>query len=383
MELLNHMITVSDVLSRSLGVLFVVIIIIFVHEIGHYLVGRWCGIKASVFSLGFGPQLLGRTDKHGTQWRLALIPLGGYVRFVGDEEGASMPSAQSSLAVDGSFASAHAWKKAATVFAGPLFNALFTVIILTLFFFIYGRVVTEPVVGSIVQNSPAFQAGLELGDRFIEMDGRRVESFEGLMNYVSFNGGDPVEFKIERMGRIFTTVITPKMIERDDGFGNQVQSGMIGVGAPVDPNNPTRLDRAYVKHIHYNFLEAVKEASERTTFIVTQTVFFISRLMGGKEDRCRLSGPSKTVKMAWKVSETGFVSLLGFAAFLSIGIGIINLFPLPPLDGGHLLFHITEALTGKPVSIKMQEFIFRLGFFVVLLFMVFALLNDYFCWFSE
>lgn len=355
-------------------------LIIFVHEIGHYLIGRWCGIKASVFSLGFGPRIVGYTDKHGTQWRLALIPLGGYVKFIGDEENVS--SFQSSSTVDGSYASAPAWKKAATVFAGPLFNILFTIIILTFFFFTYGRVVIEPVIGSLVKDAPAIQSGLELGDRFIEIDGHRVTSFEDLMEYVTLHGGKPIEFKMERRGQEFTTVITPQVIERDDGFGNRVRSGMIGVGVPVDSENSARLDTAYVKHMHYGLIGAIEKATERATFIVTQTVFFIARLIGGKEDRCRISGPSKTVQIAWKVSKTGFISLLDLTAFLSINIGLINLFPIPPLDGGHLLFHVIEIFVKKPVSTKIREIIFRLGFFIVLLFMFFTFFNDYFCWFS-
>ncbi len=357
-------------------------IIIFVHEFGHYLIGRWCGIKALIFSLGFGPEIASYTDKHCTKWRLALIPLGGYVKFVGDEEKIDTVSSQSSLIVDGSFASAHAWKKAATVFAGPFFNALFTVVILTFFFFIYGRVAIEPVVGSLVKDSPALQSGLELGDRFVEMDGRRVESFEDLMNYVTFHGREPIEFKIERMGQVFTTVITPKVVERDDGFGNRTRSAMIGVGVPVDLNNPAHLDPTYIKHIRYDFVTAVREASDRTVFITTQTVLFMSRLIGGKEDRCRLSGPSKTIKIAWKVSETGFISLLNLAAFLSISVGLINLFPILPLDGGHLLLHVIEVITGRKVSAKIQGIVFRLGFSIFLLFMIFVFFNDYFCRFS-
>ncbi|WP_375660091.1 MULTISPECIES: RIP metalloprotease [unclassified Bartonella] len=382
MELLNHIVTMGDFLLRSLSILFIIMIIIFVHEFGHYLIGRWCGIKALIFSLGFGPEIASYTDKHGTKWRLALIPLGGYVKFVGDEEKIDTESSQSSLIVDGSFASAHAWKKAATVFAGPFFNALFTVVILTFFFFIYGRVAIEPVVGSLVKDSPALQSGLELGDRFVEMDGRRVESFEDLMNYVAFHGREPIEFKIERMGRVFTTMITPKVVERDDGFGNRTRSAMIGVGVPVDLNNPAHLDPTYIKHIRYGFVTAVREASDRTVFIATQTVLFMSRLIGGKEDRCRLSGPSKTVKIAWKVSETGFISLLNLAAFLSISVGLINLFPILPLDGGHLLLHVIEVITGRKISAKIQGIVFRLGFSILLLFMIFVFFNDYFCWFS-
>ncbi|WP_273720335.1 MULTISPECIES: RIP metalloprotease RseP [unclassified Bartonella] len=380
MELLNHIFTVGDLLLRSLSIFFIVMMIIFVHEMGHYLIGRWCGIKASAFSLGFGPPILGYTDKRGTRWRLALIPLGGYVKFVGD--GDDVSSFQSSPTVEGSLANAHAWKRALTIFAGPLFNFLFAIVILTFFFFIHGRVAIEPVVGSLVKDSPAFQADLRLGDRFIEMDGRKVESFEDLMNYVTLYGKNPIEFKIERMGRVFTTVITPKVIEQNDRFGNRTQGNIIGIGAPIDPDNPTRLDPAYIKHIRYGFVKAVRKSIERTTFIVTQTIFFISRLIGGKEDHCGISGPSRIAKIAWKLSETGFVSLLNFMAFLSISIGLINLFPIPPLDGGHLVFHVFEVITGRSVSTKIQEIIFRLGFFVLLLFMTFAIFNDYFCWFN-
>ncbi|ENN93518.1 RIP metalloprotease RseP [Bartonella bovis] len=382
MEFFHHIFSIGGMFLRGVGIVFVIMVIIFVHEIGHYLIGRWCGIKVSVFSLGFGPQIFSYTDKYGTQWRLALILLGGYVKFVGDKDVTSMLSSQSFPQVRGSFASARAWKRAATVFAGPLFNILFTIIVLTFFFFSYGRVAIEPIVGSLVKGAPAIQAGLVLGDRFIEMDGRRVESFEELITYVTFHGEDPIEFKLERMGQVFRTVITPIMTERDDGFGNRVRVGMIGVGAPVDPANPTHLDQAYEKHIHYNFLGAVREASKRAAFIITQTVLFVNRLIEGREDRCQLSGPSKTVKIAWQISESGFISLLNFAAFLSIGIGLINLFPIPPLDGGHLLFYVIEAIIGRKVPIKIQEIIFHIGFFVVFMFMIFALFNDYFCWFG-
>ncbi|MCZ2204173.1 RIP metalloprotease RseP [Bartonella sp. A05] len=381
MELLNYILGIGDLFLRGLSIVFIIVIIIFVHEMGHYLVGRWCGIQASVFSLGFGPQILSYVDKRGTRWRLALFLLGGYVRFSEDESGAGVPSSRSILLMSGSFANAHAWKRAITVFAGPLFNVLFTVVVLTFFFFSYGRVAIEPVVGSLVEDSPAIQAGLVRGDRFVEMDSKPVTSFEDLMAYVTFRGGNPIKFKMERMGEIFNTVITPAVIERDDGFGNRILSGMIGVGAPVDPNNPMRLDRTYAKYISYNFWEAIEEASERTTFVITQTILFIGRLMKGREDHCQLSGPSKTVKIAWHVSESGFISLLNFMALLSIGVGLVNLLPIPPLDGGYLLFYIIEAAVGRPVPDKIREVILHMGLFVVLIFMIFVLFNDYFCWF--
>lgn len=374
------MIAVGDWLLRGLAIFFVVMAIIFVHEFGHYFVGRWCGVRASVFSLGFGPQIVGYKDGRGTQWRLALIPFGGYVKFVGD--GKDISSFQSSSHVEDSLASVQIWKRVFTVFAGPLFNVLFAIVILTFFFFIYGRVAIEPVVGSLVKDSPAFQVGLGVGDRFIEMDGRQVESFEDLVNYVTRHGKDPIEFKIERTGRVFTTVIIPKIIKRNDEFGNQFQNSMIGVGVPVDPSDPTHLDPAYIKYVRHNFLKSIKKSINYTTIIITKTIFFVSRLIGGKEDLCGISGPPRIAKVAWKVSETGFVSLLNFTAFLSISIGLVNLFPLPPLDGGQLLFHVLEVFTGKSVSVKIQAIIFCLGIFILLCFIIFAFFNDYFCWFS-
>lgn len=380
MEIMSFIADVGTPLLRIFGVICVIMVIIFVHEMGHYLVGRWCGIGASAFSLGFGPEICSWTDKRGTRWRIALIPLGGYVKFIGDEDAAGMTSKSDAVALPGSFASAGAWARAATVFAGPFTNALFTVVVLSFFFFSYGRIIIEPVIGLLVDGAPAMTAGLKPGDRFIEMDGQKVESFDDLIGYVSLHGGDPINFTLERSGQPYSVTITPKPTERDDGFGNKVRVGMIGAGAPADPNNPGRLDPSYEKHINYGLFSAIGEATDKSTFIVVQTVRFIGRLIEGREDRCQLSGPSKTATIAWQVSETGFMSLLNLTAFLSIGIGLINLFPLPPLDGGHLVFYVIEGVIGRPVPKRIQEIIFTVGFVIVVAFMLFAISNDYLCW---
>ena len=380
MEIMSFIADVGTPLLRIFGVICVIMVIIFVHEMGHYLVGRWCGIGASAFSLGFGPEICSWTDKRGTRWRIALIPLGGYVKFIGDEDAAGMASKADAAALPGSFASAGAWARAATVFAGPFTNALFTVVVLSFFFFSYGRIIIEPVIGSLVDGAPAMTAGLKPGDRFIEMDGQKVESFDDLIGYVSLHGGDPIDFTLERSGQPYNVTITPKPTERDDGFGNKVRVGMIGAGAPADPNNPGRLDPAYEKHVNYGLFSAIGEATDKSAFIVVQTVRFLGRLIEGREDRCQLSGPSKTATIAWQVSETGFMSLLNLTAFLSIGIGLINLFPLPPLDGGHLVFYVIEGVIGRPVPKRIQEIIFSVGFIIVVAFMLFAISNDYLCW---
>lgn len=382
METLSFIVDFGTPVLRVFGVICVIMVIIFVHEMGHYLVGRWCGIGASAFSLGFGPEICAFTDKRGTRWRIAIIPLGGYVKFVGDDDAAGMTSKADAAALPGSFAAAGAWARAATVFAGPFTNAIFTVVVLSFFFFSYGRMTIEPVIGSLIDGAPAMAAGLKPGDRFVEMDGQKVVSFDDLIGYVSLHGDDPINFTMEREGRSFNVAITPKPTERDDGFGNKVRVGMIGAGAPIDPNNPQRLDPAYEKHINYGLFAAIRQATDTSAFIVVQTVRFIGRLIVGREDRCQLSGPSKTANIAWQVSETGFMSLLNFTAFLSIGIGLINLFPLPPLDGGHLVFYVIEGIVGRPVPKRIQESVFAVGFIAVLAFMLFAISNDYLCWFG-
>lgn len=369
----------SIMILRVLGVIAVILVIIFVHEMGHYLVARLCGIKAAVFSLGFGPEILGFFDKTGTRWRLSLIPLGGYVKFVGDDDAMSVPLGEpNKSASEGAFFAATAWRRAATVFAGPFFNGLFTVVILAFFLFFYQQAVVEPIVGGVQANMPAAEAGLQKGDRILTIDGQKIESFDDLMGIVSLHGDDPLQFTIERAGQVFERSITPTRIPRSDGFGHKVRMGAIGVYTPLDPDNPERIDPKYVKVISHSFIGAFGESLKQSQFIVTQTLRVLGRMVAGREDRCQLSGPTKTASIAWQVSEFGFLSLLRLAAVLSIGIGLINLIPIPPLDGGHFLFYVVEALFGRPLPDVVQKVVFRIGMVLILIFMVFAVSNDYF-----
>ncbi|KEG20091.1 hypothetical protein H710_00691 [Bartonella bacilliformis Ver097] len=203
------------------------------------------------------------------------------------------------------------------------------------------------------KDSPAVQAGLILGDRFIEMNGKRVKSFENLVTYVTFHSGDRIKFKMECMGRVFSTVITSIVTEKDDGFGNQVRVGMIGVGVPVDPGNSTRLDQTYKKYIHYNFLEAMEEALERTTLIVTRT-FFIGRLIKGQGNLCQLSDPSKTIKIAWQINEKVF-SLLNFAAFFWLVLISLTFFRFLRLMADTYYFILLKLLLESQYQLKFRK----------------------------
>jgi len=355
--------------------LFVLTVVVFVHEMGHYLVGRWCGIGASAFSIGFGPELIGFTDKHGTRWKLSAIPLGGYVKFLGDESATSSPVGvdNSNLSAEEQSRAFHTqpvWKRAATVFAGPAFNIILTVVIFSVFFALYGRQIADPLVAGVQPGSPAAEAGFEPGDRFISVEGQKITTFSDVQRIVSGRSGDELDFTIERGGKMVDLKATPALVERTDPLGNKVKMGAIGVETTQAVGN--------FRRIEYGPLESVGQAIVETGHIISRTGEFFQRFAVGREDKCQLGGPVKIANMAGKAASQGFDWLIQLTAMLSIGIGLLNLFPLPPLDGGHLVFYAVEAIKGSPVSVGAQEIFYRVGFLVVMGFMGFVLFNDLF-----
>lgn len=371
MEYFKFILTVYDVTIRLVCVLGVLMLIIFIHEIGHYLVARVCGISASVFSIGFGPEIYGFVDKVGTRWRLAVIPLGGYVRFIENQDVTGSPSelqTQEKIRQD-SFAAASAWKRAATVFSGPFFNVMFTVFVMSVLFFSFGRTVVIPVVTDVIPNSPAAQAGFRAGDKFLTMQGTPVSSFEEISNYIMIHEDDPVYFTVLREGYSLEMIVTPRLERIEDGFGHIIHVGRIGIVSSSNPDNTYR--------INYDLFEAIRQSMYESSHIILQTGRFISRLIQGREDRCQLSGPVRTAQIAWKTSSFGFLALLYLSAFLSINVGLFNLLPIPPLDGGHLFFYLVEGIAGRAIPLRIQTMIFRIGFILVLFFMIFTILNNY------
>ncbi|MET0599564.1 MAG: RIP metalloprotease [Mesorhizobium sp.] len=355
--------------------LFVLTVVVFVHEMGHYLVGRWCGIGVTAFSIGFGPELVGFNDRHGTRWKLCAIPLGGYVKFVGDMNATSSPdSAATDRLSPGerrvAFHTQAVWKRAATVFAGPLFNFLLTIAVFAVFFAAYGRIVTEPMVAEVRPGSPAAEAGFMPGDRFLRVDGNRVESFSDVQRYVSGRAGDPLVFVMQRDGREVELKATPRVTEQKDALGNTVKLGVIGVVNSAEVGQP--------KVIRYSIPGALVEAVSETGHNLVRTWTFLQRFAVGREDKCQLGGPVKIADMAGKAAKLGFEWLVQLVAALSLGIGFLNLLPIPPLDGGHLVFYGVEALIGRPVSERAMEVVYRVGFLMVLAFMGFVFWNDLF-----
>lgn len=355
--------------------LFVLTVVVFVHEMGHYLVGRWCGIGVTAFSIGFGPELAGFNDRRGTRWKICAIPLGGYVKFVGDMNAVSQPDEEgiATLSTEERRVAFHTqpvWKRAATVFAGPLFNFLLTIAVLAVLFSMYGRTVLEPTVAKVQPDSAAEAAGFLPGDRFVSVDGEAVESFADVQRLVSGRAGDVIVFVMLRDGKEVVLTATPRITEQKDALGNAVKVGIIGVTTDEEVGQP--------RFVTYTPPGAFVEALRETVHLVERTGQFMKRFAVGREDKCQLGGPVKIAGMAGKAAALGFVWLVQLVALLSVGIGILNLLPIPPLDGGHLLFYGLEAVFRRPVSERVMEMVYRAGFTVVLLFMGFVFWNDLF-----
>lgn len=353
--------------------LLVISLIVFIHEMGHYLVGRWCGIRILAFSFGFGPEIAGFTDRHGTRWKISAIPLGGYVRFYGDADAASTPDfdALGTLSPDErarTFTGAKLWKRAATVAAGPIANFLLAVVILSAIFVAYGKFVADPVVAKVSENSAAAAAGIVAGDLLLRIDGNPIETFDDVQRYVSIRPGVPMTLTVRRAGAEVNIPLTPKLTEITDRFGNKIELGIIGIQTDRSVGN--------LRVVNFSLGGAVIEAVRETGHIVTGTFRYVGNIFAGRMKADQLGGPIAVAQAAGQVATLGIVALLHLAAVLSVSIGLLNLMPVPVLDGGHLMFYAVEALRGKPVGETAQGIAFRVGMFLVLSLMVFVTWND-------
>ncbi len=360
----------GNILSALPPFLLVLTIVVFFHELGHYLVGRWCGIHADVFSVGFGPELIGRNDKRGTRWKLSLIPLGGYVKFRGDENATSLPSGVgvNEAEREGSFPGAALWRRAATVAAGPVANFILAIAIFAVMFGVNGRVVADPVVAQVQPASAAEAAGILPGDRFVAIDGVEVEIFDDVQRYVSVRPEVPITVTLDRQGEMVDVTLTPERTEISDPFGNKMEVGRIGVVTNSDSGN--------FRVREYGPVEAVGEGVAQSWYIITRTVDYIGNIITGREKADQLGGPIRVAKYSKDMSTLGIGALIQLAAVLSVSIGLLNLMPVPMLDGGHLVFYAIEAVRGRPPGEVAQEWAYRFGLTAVLALMLFATWND-------
>ncbi|HVY43537.1 MAG TPA: RIP metalloprotease RseP [Hyphomicrobiaceae bacterium] len=353
--------------------LFVLTVVVFIHELGHFLVARWNGVSIQAFSIGFGREIWGFNDRHGTRWRLAWIPLGGYVKFIDDENGASAPSREAFERLSaqdraGAFQSKTLGQRAAVVAAGPIANFLLAITIFASIFYLVGVPVTEPRVDEVMPGGAAEAAGFKAGDLIVSIDGEPIESFNDMQRIVGANADTELTFVVERGGSRITLKATPGRRELTDRFGNKMRVGVIGIKRATKPQD--------WEYRHYGPLEAVWLGVKETHFIVAKTIGYVRDVALGREAADQLGGPIRIAEVSGQVASAGFVPLLNLTAVLSVSIGLINLFPIPLLDGGHLLFYALEAVRRRPLSERAQEIGFRIGLTLVLMLMIYATFND-------
>jgi len=349
--------------------LVIITIVVFVHELGHYLVARWNGVKVEVFSIGFGPEVWGRTARSGTRWRIALIPLGGYVKFFGDEDASSARPSDRPMTEEerqGSFQAKRVGQRAAIVFAGPAANFIFAILALAGLFWALGQPVTEPVVGSVFPGTAAEEAGLHPGDRITAINGRAVARFQEIQKVVRLEIDRPLVIEVARGDEHLTIEARPRIDMRKSLFGDMEKVPVLGVAA----------DPARTRIIEHGPVSALGESLVETESMIRSTFIGIGQMINGTRNSDELGGPIRIAKGAGEAAQIGVSSVIYYVILLSLNLGLINLFPIPVLDGGHLLFYAVEAILGRPLGEKAQEYGFRIGLFLVLALMVFATRND-------
>lgn len=352
-------------------VVFLVIltVVVFVHELGHYLVARWNGVRIDVFSIGFGPELVGWNDKAGTRWRISLLPLGGYVKMFGDADATSATGETIEMSPEEKAMSFHhkrVGQRAAIVAAGPAANFIFAIIVLAGMFIALGQPVTEPVIGQVHPGTAAEDAGLQAGDRIVAINNNQVGRFQDIQRIVRIEIANPLMLTVDRGGDQFQVSVQPRIIERKGIFGDMEKVPILGVSASAESTT-------IVKH---GPVSALVQAVRETDTMIRATFIGIGQMISGTRDTDELGGPIRIAKGAGEAAQLGMSSVIFYTILLSLNLGLINLFPIPVLDGGHLLFYGIEAIRGRPLGERAQEYGFRIGLFLVLALMVFATRND-------
>ena len=343
--------------------------LIFVHELGHYFVGRWFGVHAETFSIGFGPEIFHWTDKRGTRWRLGALPLGGYVKFLGDMGAASEPDPKwmelPAQQRNRCFHVKPVWQRALIVFAGPAVNLLFAALVLAGFAYAYGDNVTPPRIGSVVEKSMGERAGLRVGDEITTLNGDTIDDFDQLYRTVqSHLPGETVTLGVKRDGAQFDVSLALGARVEKDRFGNEYRFPQIGVG-PVAP---------VIREV--SLLEAPLVGLHRTGMLIEMMADGLADIVLGRRSITEMGGPLKMAQFSGEQAALGPIALISFIALVSINLGFINLLPIPMLDGGHLFFYGIEAIQRRPVSPRVQEIAFRTGLALLLGLMLLVTVND-------
>tara|TARA_B100000676_G_scaffold250041_1_gene254414 strand:+ start:2102 stop:3241 length:1140 start_codon:yes stop_codon:yes gene_type:complete len=369
MELLINLINyIPNIFQYIFAFAILITVVVFVHEMGHYLVGKWCGIGVETFSIGMGKQIWGKYDKSGTLWRVALFPVGGYVKFKGDEDLSGKRDKNISTDQSDNFHSKSVWQKVATTAAGPVFNFILAIFIFAMIFIYKGETLVEPLVGEVLENSAASESGIKKGDLITSINGNKINSFNDIRNYIIDNPRNSIEIIILRNGSNVSLSVKPKIIIQKDRFGGEYKVGRIGIMAEQDPS--------YYQTKNYGIFSGFLRGIQETFSLISKILSYLGQLIMGRESVDQMGGPIKIIQVSGQVAEYGFIPLLGLIAAISVNLGVINLLPIPVLDGGHLLFYTYEIIFGKPINPKVQEYGMQIGVSLLIALMVFVTILD-------
>ena len=354
--------------------LILILVVVFIHEYGHYYFAKKYGVGVTDFSIGFGKELFGWNDKYGTRWKICLLPLGGYVKFFGDRNVFSQSDQEEVLKQYSTedqkklFILKPLYQRSLIVFGGPLANFLLAVLIFSSIYMFVGKDFTPAVIDEVQNDSPAEIAGMMKNDVILEIDGVEIKSILDVSKLISLSTREFVEFKVSRYDQELLLKVKPNLINSDDGLGNQIKKRIVGIKLSPFNNEVNHVKLGPVKAIYYSINEVY--------FVTTSTLKYMGSIIAGSGDSSQLGGPIRIAKITGQVAEFGIVPFLSIMAYISISLGLINLFPIPLLDGGHLMFYAFEKVLGRPLSQKTQENFFRIGMFLLLFLMFFATFND-------
>jgi len=361
-------------LSYILPFIALIVVVVFIHEYGHYYFAKRFGVGITDFSIGFGKEMFGWNDKSGTRWKVCLIPLGGYVKFFGDRNVYSQADNDKIIKEyskedqDKLFVLKPLYQRALIVFGGPLANFLLAILI---FFSVYtfaGKDFTPAVINEVQKDSPAMIAGLKDNDIVVSIDGNKVKSIMEVSKYIMMSTDEIIDFTVNRYDQDLIFKVKPNLVESEDDFGNKISKRMVGIKLGAYNNE--------VNHVKLGPAKALFYAVNEVYFVTTSSLKYIGSMIAGNGDSSQLGGPIRIAKISGQVAEFGILPFISLMAYISISLGLINLFPIPMLDGGHLMFYGIEKLLGRPLSQKTQEGFFRIGMFLLLSLMFFTTFND-------
>ena len=365
---------ISFILSYLIPFLILIMIVVFIHEYGHYYFAKKYGVGVTDFSIGFGKEIFGWNDKSGTRWKLCWIPLGGYVKFFGDRNVFSQADQEELIKQYNDqdrkklFVLKPLYQRVLIVFGGPLANFILALVIFFSIYTFIGKDFTPAVINEVQKDSPAMIGGLKQDDIILEIDGNEVQSIMDVSKYITMSSADIIDFKVKRFSDEIILKVKPNTVLGEDNLGNKIQKRMVGIKLGAYNNE--------INHVKLGPVKALYHAANEVIYVSTASLKYIGSMIIGKADTSQLGGPIRIAKISGQVVEFGVLAFISMMAYISISLGLVNLFPIPMLDGGHLMFYTFEKILGRPLSQKTQEGFFRIGIFLLLTLMFFTTFND-------